>query len=87
MRACRSSSPGATPHDEAGALSTYPIRQHGTAQLCLTGSGDSNKRMIGLGNRLIHEYDDVDAARLLPLLDRLDDLHAFANWYVNPDFE
>ena len=48
---------------------------------------DSIKRMIGLRNLLIHEYDDVDTARLLPLLDRLDDLRAFANWYVNLDSE
>jgi uncharacterized protein YutE (UPF0331/DUF86 family) len=44
---------------------------------------DSIKRMIGLRNLLIHEYDDVVSARLLPLLDRLDDLRAFAKWYVN----
>jgi uncharacterized protein YutE (UPF0331/DUF86 family)/predicted nucleotidyltransferase len=43
---------------------------------------DSIKRMIGLRNLLIHEYDDVDTARLLPLLDRLNDLRAFAAWYV-----
>jgi uncharacterized protein YutE (UPF0331/DUF86 family) len=44
---------------------------------------DSIKRMIGLRNLLIHEYDDIETTRLLPLLDRLDDLRAFAEWYVS----
>ncbi|MFW6292792.1 MAG: type VII toxin-antitoxin system HepT family RNase toxin [Spirochaetota bacterium] len=48
---------------------------------------DSIKRKIGLRNLLIHEYDDVDTARLLPLLDRLDDLRAFADWYVRLEQE
>ena len=48
---------------------------------------DSIKRMIGLRNLLIHEYDDVDTARLLPLLDRLDDIRAFADWYVRLEQE
>lgn len=43
--------------------------------------------MIGLGNLLIHEYDDVDTARLLALLDRLEELRAFAGWYVNLESE
>lgn len=38
--------------------------------------------MIGLRYLLVHENDDVETARLLPLLNRLDDLRAFAEWYV-----
>lgn len=57
------------------------------AGLLATDLADSIKRMIGLRNLLIHEYDDIDTARLLPLLDRLDDLRAFAEWYLSLEEE
>lgn len=55
------------------------LSNHGLLSSDLAGSLVG---MIGLRNLLVHEYDDVDPARLTPLLDRLDDFRAFARRYV-----
>jgi uncharacterized protein YutE (UPF0331/DUF86 family) len=34
--------------------------------------------MVGLRNLLVHEYDEINTARLLPYLDRLNDFRSFA---------
>lgn len=38
--------------------------------------------MIGLRNRLVHDYDEIDSARLIPLLDQLSDFRDFAAAYL-----
>lgn len=40
--------------------------------------GSSVRAMVGLRNLLVHEYDEIDTARLLPYLDRLNDFRSFA---------
>ncbi len=40
------------------------------------------EKMVGLRNLLVHDYDEIDIARLTPLLNRLDDLRAFAASYI-----
>ena len=42
----------------------------------------SLEKMVGLRNLLVHDYDDLDTARLIPLLNRLDDFRAFAANYL-----
>lgn len=39
-------------------------------------------KMVGLRNLLVHDYDEIDSARLTPLLNRLDDFRAFTASYI-----
>jgi uncharacterized protein YutE (UPF0331/DUF86 family) len=42
----------------------------------------SLEKMVGLRNLLVHDYDEIDIARLTPLLNRLDDFRSFAVHYL-----
>ncbi|MCA1755186.1 MAG: DUF86 domain-containing protein [Spirochaeta sp.] len=46
------------------------------------GLAASLEKMVGLHNLLVHDYDEIDAARLTPLLHKLDDFRAFAASYL-----
>jgi uncharacterized protein YutE (UPF0331/DUF86 family) len=46
------------------------------------GLAASIEKMVGLRNLLVHDYDEIDVARLTPLLNRLDDFRAFAANYL-----
>jgi uncharacterized protein YutE (UPF0331/DUF86 family) len=42
----------------------------------------SLEKMVGLRNLLVHDYDEIDVARLTPLLNSLDDFRSFAAHYL-----